>query len=267
MLQDPFRIFIYWEVREESLKALTRYFSPADAATFRVVLKLVELHGGYEAFFDVDQRGRYWMSVFPDRDYQFEIGVRSPLHGYIMLLRSNRVHAPRGTVASLPAPEPHYRVTPQEFNRIIEASGFSAHQSLNITLAAASHAAVDESVVTQAINRLPDEVRSLLPLAAAGEALTGEMIERLPEPLRSELLKLLAGSGGALASAGLMHYLPEMLREVVEDESEWIGDRAHPLRVAPRYFAGGSENVHWPSDRAHLPRLPQRPGSFQPDRS
>src|ERR1044072_4306163 len=77
MLQDPFRIFIYWEVRESSLKALTRYFSEEEEAGFKRDLKLVEIEGGNEAFFDVGRHGRYWMTVFPDREYEFEIGVRS----------------------------------------------------------------------------------------------------------------------------------------------------------------------------------------------
>jgi len=73
MLQDPFRVFVYWEVRDESLKALTRYFSPDEVAGFKVVLKLIELTGPNEAFFEVERRGRYWLMVFPDREYEFEI--------------------------------------------------------------------------------------------------------------------------------------------------------------------------------------------------
>ncbi|HEY7543544.1 MAG TPA: DUF4912 domain-containing protein [Blastocatellia bacterium] len=263
LLQDPFRIFIYWKVREESLKALTRYFSEEEAATFRVVLKLTELKGRHEAFFDVQPEGRYWMTVFPDRDYEFEIGVRSPQHGYIRLIRSNRVRAPRGTVSPLSAAEPEYRVTPHEFRRIMEASGFSPEQSMRLTLAATDHA---EGLAEQAIERLPESLRQAIPVAAAGDALSLEMIERMPEPLRSELMKLYRGSGGLVASAGLMHYLPEMMRQYIEDESEWIEDRIHPLHIAPKYFAGGSEQIARPSEKVRWPALPQIPGSFQPDR-
>lgn len=263
LLQDPFRIFIYWKVREESLKALTRYFSEEDAATFRVVLKLIEIRGGHEAFFDVEPSGRYWMTVFPDRDYEFEIGVRSSIHGYVRLVRSNRVRAPRGTVAPTPAVEPEYRVTPQEFSRIMEASGFSAEQSMRLTISATERA---EGLAEQALGSLPESLQAAIPVAAAGEALSPDMIERMPEPLRSELMKLLEGSGGLVASAGLMHYLPEMMRQSIEDESEWIEDRLHPLRIAPRYFAGGSEQVALPSEKVRWPALPQVPGSFQPDR-
>ncbi len=259
LLQDPFRIFIYWKVREESLKALTRYFTEEDAASFRVVLKLVEMRGNNEAFFDVEPNGRYWMTVFPDRDYEFEIGVRSSIHGYVRLVRSNRVRAPRGTVAPAAAVEPEYRVTPQQFSRIMEASGFSAHQSMQLTLAATDRA---EGLAEQALGGLPESVRRAIPLAAGGESLSEDMIERMPEPLRSELMKLFVGSGGLVASAGLMHYLPEMMRQSMEDESESIESSIHPLRIAPRYFAGGSEQVALPSEKVRWPALPQVPGSW-----
>src|SRR4051812_11623357 len=61
MLQDPFRIFIYWELHEESLRALDRYFSPEEAAAFQTTLRLFEVEGHNEAYFPVGRRGRYWM--------------------------------------------------------------------------------------------------------------------------------------------------------------------------------------------------------------
>src|SRR5262249_53158701 len=135
MLQDPFRIFIYWEVREKSLEALTRYFPPEDVEHFRVVLRLIEIEGKNEAFFEVGRRGRYWMMVFPGREYEFEIGVRSPVHGYIALVRSNRVRTPRGTVSSETAEEGDYRLSPPDFIEILETSGFAADQALNLSFA------------------------------------------------------------------------------------------------------------------------------------
>lgn len=261
MLQDPFRIFIYWEVREESLKALTHYFTMEEAAGFRVVLKLYETAGRNEAYFDVDRQGRYWMMVFPDRNYEFEIGVRSPVHGYVMLLRSNRVHAPRGTVAPTPAPEPEYRLEPAAFSEVIQDSGFAADQTLDMTLAAAAGATPDEAALEAAWNHLPESVQAAIPVAARGDELTYDMIMQLPEPLRSELLKLFEGSGGQIASIGFMHYLPEMLREVLDDESEWIGDRLHPMHIAPKFFFGASEEFVWPGEKLRLPGLPRRSSS------
>jgi hypothetical protein len=257
MLQDPFRIFIYWEVREESLQSLTRYFSPEDAAGFQTTLKLLEVEGRNEAYFPVARRGRYWMMVFPDREYEFEIGVRSPIHGYISLIRSNRVRTPRGTVSPEKPAESEYRLSPPEFLNVIEASGFSADQAMDITVAAMPGAGVDPVEIAAALMRLPDGVRGALAAVGSGDELTSEMIEALPLYLRDELMKLYEAGDGRIASVGLMHYLPELLREALEDERELIGDRVHPLHVAPRFFLGGTENVTGPGEDIHWPRLPR----------
>jgi uncharacterized protein DUF4912 len=263
LLQDPFRVFVYWEVRERSLKSLMRFFSPDDAASFRIVLKLNELEGGSEAFFDVGLSGRYWMLVFPDRVYEFEIGVRSPLHGYISLVRSNRVRTPRGTVSPRVAEEEPYKIDPPRFLQLLEASGFDAEQTISLTTAAAGRADSQFTELETAIQAFPEALRAAVLVAAAGGELSREMIEALPEPLRSQLLELMRSSGGRVAAAGLVHYIPELLRELSEDELEWIGGRLSPSRVAAGPFIGGSENLSFPGGELRGPRLPRRfvPGS------
>ncbi len=259
MIQDPFRIFIYWEVRPQSLEALTRYFAPEDASGFVIALKLTELEGRNEAFFEVSQRGRYWMTVFPGREYEFEIGVRSPRHGFISLIRSNRVRTPRGTVSPETSDRQEYRLSPPEFVDVIEVSGFAAEQSLKITVAAMPGAATGQAEMNATLSRLPESLREALLLAGAGHPLTREMIGQMTEPLRSELLELFEATDGTIASVGLIHYLPELLREVIEDDREWISDQTHPLHLAPRFFAGASENLSWPGDEIRWPGIP-RPG-------
>ena len=259
LLQDPFRIFIYWEVREASLSGLTSYFSAEEAARFRVTLKLIEVEGGNEAFFEVGLRGRYWMMVLPDREYEFEIGVRSPDHGYIALIKSNRVRTPRGTVSAVPAADPEFQLTPPEFLNVLEVSGFSAKHAMDITVSVLPGANADAGVMSDTLQKLPDSLRAALMTAAAGEALDEQMINALPEWLRGELIELLFGGDGRLASAALVHYLPELLREALEDERELIGDRVHPLHVTPRFFVGASETVAWPGGEFKLPPFPRRP--------
>lgn len=258
MLQDPFHVFIYWEVRESSIEALTRYFSPEDARTFRVTLKVIEIEGRSEAFFDVAPRGRYWMTVFPDREYECEIGVRSPIHGYIALIRSNRVRTPRGTVSPEVAKEPEYKLSSAELLGVLEASGFAAGQALSLTLAAAGE---EYDPLAAILRRLPASFHEALLLAANGGALTYEIISSLPEPLRSALLELYFANDGVIASIALMHYLPEFLRELIEIDREWIGQAVHPLHFAPRFFLGGTENLSWPGEEMRWPRLTHWPSS------
>ena len=113
--------------------------------------------------------------------------------------------------------------------------------------------------MSEALLKLPESLRGALTAARAGEPLTEEMINLLPEWLGSELMKLLFGGDGRLASAALVHYLPELLREVLEDERELIGDHVHPLHVTPRFFVGASESVAWPGGQFKLPPFPRRP--------
>jgi hypothetical protein len=256
LLQDPFRIFIYWEVREASLKSLTHFFTPEDVSSFRTTLKLFELGGRHHAYFDVGRRGRYWMMVFPDREYEFELGVNSPKHGYIALVRSNRVRTPRGTVSHMTAEEADYRMTGPQFVEVLDASGFGTRQTLDLTVSAmpGANGAVDP--LESLLARLPESVRRAVLLAARGGVLTRQLIELLPEPLRSSLLVFMPADDGRLATAALMHYLPEVLREVTEDERELISANVHPVHFAPRFFTSGSENVMWPGGEFHLPGRP-----------
>jgi hypothetical protein len=243
MIQDPFRVFIYWEVRRDHLDSLTRYFSPEDIKTFKTVLKLRDTLGGQESYFDVDRRGRYWMMVLPGHEYQFEIGVQSPLHGYISLLASNRVQTPRGTISPITAQSEEYRLQPTEFVEVMEKSGFGAEQSLDITVAAMPGTNLRENILSETLNRLSERTREAIMYAVSGGHLTAEMIAELPETIRDLVLSLYRESGSELASAGLMHYMPELLRETIESEEEWISDPVHPMRVVPRFFIGASENA------------------------
>jgi hypothetical protein len=261
LVQDPFRVFIYWEVREENLKSLTKLFPPDEVAGFQTVLKLRDSFGGQEAYFEVGRRGRYWMMVFPDRHYQFEIGVRSPLHGYISLINSNPVQTPRGTISPVTADEAEYRLEPVEFFEIMEKSGFGPQQSLDITVAALPGNQMDENLLASTLDKLSDEVRAAILLASNGGRLSAEMITVLPESLRGLLMGLLSESSGELASAGLMHCLPELLRETIEDEREWVTDHAHPLQITPRFFSGASDSGQWQESHWQAPTLPRHPSS------
>lgn len=258
LVQDPFRVFVYWEVRDANLKALTNYFAPPEVESFTTVLKLRDLRGGQEAYFPVGSEGRYWMMVFPDRRYEFEIGVRSPLHGYISLLRSNVVQTPRGTVSPVTADEADYRLEPVEFLDVLEKSGFGAEQSLDITVAAMPGVGVGEEFIEATLQKLPDTVRGAIDAALAGDRLTGEMIDGLPESIRQPMQSLWQQGGGEVAAVGLMHYLPELLKETLADERDWVTDQTHPLHLSPRFFIGASEMAQAPFGEINLPKPARR---------
>jgi hypothetical protein len=127
MIQDPFRVFVYWEISELSIQTLNQFFSAENEAAFQITLRLIEVDGPEEASFDVDRLGSYWMTVMPGREYEFEMGVRSSGRGYISLIRSNRVHTPNRTISAVAPSEAEYRSSPQEFAEVLEASGFAGN--------------------------------------------------------------------------------------------------------------------------------------------
>jgi hypothetical protein len=243
MVQDPFRVFLYWETRQESFLRLE------GAAEFQTLLRLIEISGGNEAFFEVGRRGRYWMMVFPDREYEFEIGIRSSRNGYIALARSNRVRTPRGTISWQSPREADYQISPGEFIRLLEASGFAAHQVLDMMVEA--NAGIE---LRSLFEGLPAPVRAALAGVGGGQELTLEMVLALPAELRRQLLELFRAGGPKVAAAGLAHYLPELLGELLADEGQWIADPIHPLQLLPKFFVGGTEQwprARWPGSILH----------------
>jgi hypothetical protein len=164
------------------------------------------------------------------------------------------------------ARESEYQLSPPGFVEILEATGFGAQQTLDVTLAAmAEPVAAQEQGNDEwaaALTKLPETVHRALMTAAAGGELTLDLIASLPEPLRGELMKLLLSGDGRIAAAGLMHYLPELLHEVARDTQGWIGDPIHPLHLTPRFMLGGTENVALPGGEIRWPALSRRPSSF-----
>jgi hypothetical protein len=133
MVQDPFRVFVYWEISEQSIKTLAHYFSAEQEEAFQITLKLIEIDRPEETSFDVDTQGSYWMMARPDREYEFEMGVRSSRRGYIPLMRSNRVHTPNETISRVAPNEAEYRLSPQQFAEVLEASGFAGNHALQFS--------------------------------------------------------------------------------------------------------------------------------------
>src|SRR5262249_9710340 len=153
--------------------------------------------------------------------------------------------------------------SPPEFMKVLEMTGFSADRALSLAVAGAE-AADAENLLAEAFMRLPEAVRMALMIAEAGGPLTPELIATLPEPLRSELLRIIFAGGGLMASGSLVPYLPELWREVVGSDGEWIGDELPPLHLAPRFFLGGSEHLPIPGGEMRWPalrRLPSSPGA------
>ncbi|HMX30427.1 MAG TPA: DUF4912 domain-containing protein, partial [Blastocatellia bacterium] len=122
IVQDPFRLFVYWQLKDNPFDRLRKMFPAADAGSFHTALKLVDETTNISVFFNAAYAREYWFSVFPDRSYRVELGVRSPQYGFIKLLNSQTVRTPRGGPSDQAAPEEEYAIKADEFVSVLRES-------------------------------------------------------------------------------------------------------------------------------------------------
>jgi hypothetical protein len=245
LVQDPFHVWVYWEIRERTFNRLHQIFPEHIASSFYPVIKITELKLNHSAFIGIDRIGNYWLSVFPDRHYRIEVGLRSQERGYIRLLQADEIITPRGTVSSEIPEEPEYQITNREFAELLRASGFASFTSM--------------LGPERILRHLPMEVADIIAAIAAGLELTDEQIASLPPRIRELLLQLRARGGDGLTSLALLHLLPEYLREVLHREDVEVYDPLHPPHLTPRFMVGASESLHRPGP--WMPSMRERPTS------
>src|SRR5690349_19291857 len=105
---DPDRLFVYWEVRDESIDASRERLGPAGARA-ALVLRVYDTSGrifdgdNAHSYFDQDiQRGdRQWFCSVgkPASAAHVELGLRTPDGRFLKIVRSGRVEFPRKDVA------------------------------------------------------------------------------------------------------------------------------------------------------------------------
>ena len=97
MLQDPYRLFCYWELSDETA---ARFFPPGTAQDQnRLVLTLRNLTEGTAIPILVGEARSWWLHVGPDREYKTSLEVRLADGHSETLLLSGEVRTPRDTVS------------------------------------------------------------------------------------------------------------------------------------------------------------------------
>ena len=254
LVQDPFHLFVYWQLKDNPYDRLRRVFGPEGAETFHTVLKLVDETNQIAVYFDAAFAREYWFQVFPDRSYRVELGMRSPAYGYIKLLSSPSARTPRGTPSDQAAPEPEYRISPADYLWVLRESHLLPERAF---LPEGLLPLLGETEAARAAvwDRLPRSFRRLVQLIADIQA--GRDYDRLWERLdREELTALVRefiatiagmGGGGELGYMLLLRYLPELLRRALAAEGEVevsgpmslylagaLGQTASEANLAPR---------------------------------
>ncbi|MEW6733083.1 MAG: DUF4912 domain-containing protein [Acidobacteriota bacterium] len=247
LVQDPFHIWVYWELREHTVQRLKHIFPEQIAASFFPVLKITELKLGDTAFIGIAHRGNYWLSVFPDRQYRIEVGLRSQQRGYIRLLEAKQINTPRGTVSMEVSPEPQYQLSNKDFAEVLRISGFASFAGM--------------LGPERILRLLPDQVADVISTIVTGEELSEEQLATLPPRIRALLLAMRARGGEGLTSLSLLHLMPEYLREALHETGETVADPLHPQHLAPRFMIGASEVLQKPDRQPWMPSMQKRPTS------
>ncbi|HMV47482.1 MAG TPA: DUF4912 domain-containing protein [Blastocatellia bacterium] len=274
IVQDPFRLFVYWQLKDNPFDRLRKMFPAADAGSFHTALKLVDETTNISVFFNAAYAREYWFSVFPDRSYRVELGVRSPQYGFIKLLNSQTVRTPRGGPSDQAAPEEEYAIKADEFVSVLRESHLVPERAFTVDGLLPRTDAAPAEARNAVWEALPPSFRRTM--TAISDIQAGRDYERWWERLDQEdlagmvkeFLRTVAEMGdGELGYMLLLRYLPEVLRRAVlaevqgeagpveQQKIELQIDKPITLYLAERLGQAASEmNVKSSSD--NVPQLP-----------
>ena len=255
LAQSPRKLYLYWEFARNPFETLRRTFG-AQAKLYTLVVRLISVETGDVSWHEAAPSRSQWFNVQPDETYRAELGFYAPGRAFIRLFSSNVVRTPRAGVARAAAAADEFRVSPEEFARVLDEAGY-ASDALEVSLEAADLATHDAATRAIAAHlggalaaeiRLGDleQLRSLLAALALGmnpDELGGMLAPSLAEWLGSVQRE----HSEALRSA----YLLELLRSTLGIQTSLVGfdefDEAAMRRVA-RFVVGAS--------RVNMPRRP-----------
>ena len=266
MVQDPFRIFVYWQLKDNPFERVGKIFPGDGANGFHTSLKLTDETNNISVFFEAAFAREYWFHVFPDRTYRVELGMRSERRGYIKLLNSQSVTTPRGGPSNKEAEEPEFQITADDYLRVLRESHLVPDRAFTLEglLPGADNAPAGARGALW--DALPSSFRRLI--RAMADIQAGRDYERWWERLeREELAGMVReflsiinqmGGGGELGYMLMLRYLPELLRRAIHAESgagELRIDKPIVLYLAERLGQTASE-INSVSSSENYPQPP-----------
>lgn len=273
LVQDPFHLFVNWQLKDDPFERLRLLFPPEAVETFQTVLKLIDETNAIAVFFEAAFTREFWFNVFPDRTYRVELGLRSPRFGYIKLLSSQAVRMPRGAPSDQIAEEPEYRIEADDYLKVLRDSHLVPERAFTVEalLPPPADAATDQ-LSARKWEALPVSFRQLI--SAMTDVQAGRTYEHWWERLSEaelaewvrEFLRTIQQMGdGELGYMLLLRYLPEVLRRAINAElgrrstGELEIDKPITLYLAERLGQVASEqNVQEDANSAQS----QAPGSI-----
>jgi len=271
LVQDPFRLFVYWQLKDNSYDRLRKIFPAQEIGDFHTVLKLIDETNNIAVFFAAAFAREYWFSVFPGRTYRIELGVRSPRYGYVKLLSSQPAHTPRGGPSDKEAEEAQYQIAADDYLRVLRESHLAPERAFTLEGLLPAGDGVPAGARNGLWESLPASFRRLM--LAIADIQAGRDYERWWERLsREELAGLVREflaiinqmGDGELGYMLLLRYLPELLRRAIQAESEAAGiselqiDKPITLYLAEKLGQAASE-MNFSSAPENVPAPPPGP--------
>jgi hypothetical protein len=274
LVQDPFHLFVHWQLKDEPFERLRRIFPQQSAETFQTVLKLIDESNSIAVFFDAAFTHEYWFNVFPDRTYRVELGLRSPQFGFIRLLSSQPVRMPRGAPSDQVAEEPEFQIGADDYLRVLRESHLVPERAFTVE-GLLPLAGRDATVHAHTWETLPASFRQLINAMADIQA--GRSYDKWWEQLSEaqlaewvrEFLRTIQHMGdGEMGYLLLLRYLPEVLRRAINAElgrrsnRELEIDKPITLYLAERLGQTASEQNAAPQT-GQAPTPAHAPGSIE----
>jgi len=123
LVQDPYRIYVFWELSEAGADRARRRAGQLGLRDGALALQVTRLSDQSTMAFPVGVAREWWLMAEPDTGYLAEIGMSFGEH-FFTIATSNRVRTPRVVLAEF---EPVPVGTPAEEERseeVLRASGF-----------------------------------------------------------------------------------------------------------------------------------------------
>jgi hypothetical protein len=257
LAQSPRKLHLYWEFARNPFEPLFRSFG-AQAASYALVVRLVQTETEEISWHAASTTRSQWFNVQPDAAYQADVGFYAPRRAFIRLLSSNVARTPRAGVARRAAETEEFRVSPEEFARVLDEAGY-ASDALEVSLEAADLATGDAATRAIAANFGGDylsqldeanlaELRSLLAALALGAA-PDDVSAMLSPTLAAWLEHARRQHGEALRAAHLLEILRATLGIQTSFDYEDVDEEA--ARRVARFVVGASE-VNMPRRPFHI---------------
>ncbi len=278
LVQDPFRLFVYWQLRDNAFDRLPKIFPAGERDSFHTVLKLIDETNNIAVFFDAAFSREFWFSVFPDRQYRVELGLRSPKFGYIKLLSTQSALTPRGSPSDQIAADPEYHIAADDYLRVLRESHLVPERAFTLDGLLPGAGAAPSAARNAIWESLPASFRRLMQVIADIQAgrdydkwWERSSKEELNQFVREFLAIINQMGDGELGYMLLLRHLPELLRRAIQAENEQLEiDKPIALYLAEKLgqvssemsYASSSDNL--PQPAAPTTTANVSPGQWMP---